>query len=138
MDERSLSDIFREVVTGFFDLLRSEIRLAKSEASHNAKQIGIRIAATVAYGIIAWLGLQAFLAFCIIGLGKMADGRYWLSSLVVSLVLLIPGVLLTIRSIKRIGQDASLPRLRDSLNHDQDVTNRKIRDISESTKKRVS
>jgi len=135
--EKPLSELIRDLINGSYALFQKEIKLARTEASHNARSIGRQVAASMTFAIIAWLGIQALLAFSIIGLGKLLDGKFWLSSLIVGLIFLVPGIFLTIRSIKKIGHDASLPASRESITEDQELMSKKIHNITEAAKKRI-
>ena len=87
--DRKMSAILKELLTAFSGLVRSEIRLAKVEMTENAKVVGKSAGKIGLFAVLAWLGTLSFVAFMIIGLGELLEGRYWLSALLVSLALLL-------------------------------------------------
>src|SRR5690606_13960399 len=56
------------------------------------------------------IGVFAFAAFLIVGLGVLLGGRFWLSSLLVALILLAGGVGLMYLGARRLGSAFSPPR----------------------------
>lgn len=132
MEERPLSFIIREFLDGFKGLLRGEIRLAKAEASQNARD-AIRQFAQIGFATaMATLGALVLLAFAVIGIGTLLDGRFWLSSLIVGSVLFFPGLILMLVSMRKVRIDASLPQLRDNLEEDTAMFRSRVRSLSET------
>ncbi len=137
MEDRPFSSIIRELGSGVQGLVSSEIHLAKSEVVHNLKDMAKQSGMAIVFATVAYLGVLALLAFLIIGLGRLFGERYWLSALIVGLLLGVPGVVLTIRSLQRIGYDATLPVARNNIQDDQSLLNRKLQQISEQARKRA-
>ena len=80
----------------------------------------------VFFGILLVLSAIPFLAFAVIGLGELLDGRYWLSSLIVSVVCAGLGSPLYRRAIKKITtEDFKFTQTRKSLNKALKVSNEK-------------
>lgn len=90
-DERSLGDLFTELLDETRTLLRQELKLAKAETSRTisnmtsgATQIGIG-------GVVAHAGFLAIVAAVILLLAELIPA--WLSALIVGLVLALVGYL---------------------------------------------
>ena len=132
--EKSITSIIRELILSFSGLVRSEINLAKVEMSQNARDIGKRAGTAVGFGIVAWLGVQALVAFLIIGLGQLI-GNYWLSSLIVGLLLAVPGALLAMNAIKKISETPKLPVATESLQNDKEFIAGRVQHLNETIKK---
>ena len=137
--ERSLSSVFNELSTSLREIVRSEIHLAKAELKVSTRNLNQDLTRAVVFGTIALLGVLPLIAFLVIGLGSLLGGSYALSALIVAAVFLIVGGTVAYGAIKRLKQrDLSLPRLRESIKDDREILNRKIHDISDETKRRVS
>lgn len=116
--EPSLGELFKRVTTDTNELVRQEIALAKTEmrqASATLARDGTKIG--VGLGL-ALVGAFAFTAFLIAGLGRLLDGRYWLSALIIGVVLLAIGALFArnaLADVKRRGltPDQTMATLRD-------------------------
>jgi uncharacterized membrane protein YqjE len=136
-EEQPFSSILKDLFQSVYDLVQSELRLAKAELKHNTKDVLHQVQSIGISAVIAWLGAQVLLAFAVIGLGSLI-GNYWLSALIIGLLLFIPGSLMTVMAIKRVRIETSLPASRSSLRNDYLVTSRKVQDIAEATRKRAS
>jgi putative superfamily III holin-X len=69
-DDRSLGDLFADLVRELGELVRQEAQLAKAELRQNATQASRAIAALVVGGAIVYAGVLALLAAAILGLGQ--------------------------------------------------------------------
>ena len=138
MEERPMSLIIKEITNSLVGLFRSEIRLAKTELARQSKYVARDSIKVALFGAIAGLGVLCLLAFVIVGLGDLFNGRYWLSSLLVGLALVIPGAVFAIQSAKQVGKDAKLPISRQSLEEDKEIIDRKLHDLSDRIKQRAS
>jgi hypothetical protein len=81
-DERSLSELVKQLSDQSTRLARMEVELAKAELQRKGKQIGIGAGA---FGAAAFLGLFAFAALTatlILALAEAVDG--WLAALIVT------------------------------------------------------
>ena len=84
-------------------------------------------------GILAWLGAHALVAFLIIGLGRLFDGNYWLSALIVSVLLIVPGALLAKRGLNRLKTvDPSLPNTMNSVQDDKLLIQGKVVELKQA------
>ena len=107
-----LSDINRAIQR----LVRAEFRLLQAEIKDASGRVGGDIRSAVMFTAIAMLGILPFLAFVVIGLGRILNDNYWLSALIVSVLCFGVGGTLAYRAFSRItAEDMSLPRSRRSL-----------------------
>lgn len=87
-EEPPLGELFKQLSNDASRLVRQEVALAKTELRESASVLG-KDAAKVGVGAgVAIMGAFAMLAFAIIGLGDLLD-NYWLSALIVGVVLLV-------------------------------------------------
>ena len=108
-ERRSLAALLREVANDSAVLLRQEIALAKAEIRQNIKDIAKHVSQLAVGGGFALLGLFVFVAFLIIGLGVLLGGSYWLSALIVAVLLLATGGTLGFLGIKHITTSRLAP-----------------------------
>src|SRR4051812_48586206 len=81
-----ISSAFKEIGMGITKLLRSEIRLATVELKESVRLMGKRSVTLIVFALIGALGILPLLAFFVIGLGRLLNDNYWLSSLIVAIV----------------------------------------------------
>lgn len=137
--KRSTGSVMSDLVHGLQNLVRSEIRLAKTEFQVMAKDTTRHIRLAVVFGVIALLGTLPFLAFLVIGLGKLLNDNYWLSSLILSVICIGVGSLLGVRFIHRIStQDFSFPHTRQSVQGETEMVREKIQEVTETIQRRAS
>lgn len=108
--EPSLGELLKRLTTDAGDLVREEVNLARAEL----KQAGSTLASDgakigVAVGL-ALLGALALTAFLVIGLGNLLGGNYWLSALIVGVVLLAVGGLLVRSAVNDVKQRGIMPQ----------------------------
>jgi len=104
--EPSLGELFTRLTSDTTELVRQEVALARAEM----RQVGGTLARDgarigIALGL-ALAGALALTAFLVLGLGELLGDRYWLSALIVAVVLLLVGGLLArgaIADVKRRG-----------------------------------
>ena len=133
MEDRPLSAIIRELVTGLSGLIRSEIKLARTEMTQNIQDLISNLARVVASATLMWLGILALTAFVIMGLGDLLGGHYWLSALSVGIIFVATGALFTFHAIKKMRKDLTLPRTLDSLGEDQQLLSESASEIVQKT-----
>lgn len=134
-----LGAAIQEIADAFGRMAKSEIQLAKAEARHAFSDFGRHIAMAVFFGVIALASALPLLAFAVIGLGRLLDDNYWLSSLIVGIVMLSVGGFFAYRYYRETRKDdLSLPNARESLRQERSILQHKLRDISEVTKRRAS
>lgn len=96
-DDRSLGELFGDLVRETGILVRQEVQLAKAELSRNAAEAGKGVASLVVGGAVVYAGFLALIAAAILALGQ-AGLPWWLSALVVGLVVAAVGALLISRA----------------------------------------
>jgi uncharacterized membrane protein YqjE len=116
----SLSHAIRDTATSFYGLIRSEVRLATAEIQHGAKDAAQRSVRGLVGVALIGLGALTLVAFAVIGLGAILDGRYWLSALVVSVLLVGIGAMLLNASMEGIREDVETLKNVRILHHDRD------------------
>jgi len=127
--EPSLGELFGQLSGDATHLIRSEVALAKAElreAGATLARDGAKIGIAAALGLV---GAFAAVAFLIIALGDLLD-NYWLSALIVTVVLLAIAAFMAksaINDIKRRGlkPEATLATLRE----DTDWAKREAQDL---------
>ena len=91
--EPSLGELFRRLTTDTSDLVRQEILLAKTELRQTTSAVARDSAKVGVAAGLALAGALTLTAFLVVGLGDLLN-NYWLSSLIVGLVLLAIGAVL--------------------------------------------
>ncbi|MEZ0391974.1 MAG: phage holin family protein [Pseudobdellovibrionaceae bacterium] len=102
---KSYGSIIRELGMSAKDLIQSEISLMTAELKHVAQDVGRHSAQAAAFGALLALSVFPFLAFVVIGLGDLLDGRYWLSSLIVAVICAAVGGPLAYRAFRKIKEN---------------------------------
>lgn len=108
-DDRSLGDLFAELTHETSTLVRQEVELARVELSQKVSRVGKDAASLAAGGALACAGLLAIVAAVILGLGE-AGLPWWLSALLVGVVIGGIGYLLVERARSAIKQADLAPR----------------------------
>lgn len=108
--DRSIAQLLRDLSDGTVLLIRQEIRLARTETFESV--LSLR---TGALWIGGGLGLAlaaggALVAFLILGLAQLLDGRTWLAALIVSVALGLVGWLCMMRGIESLSSARLAPR----------------------------
>lgn len=88
----SLGDLFSGLTSDLSSLIRKEIQLARTETTEKISSATRSIVLMAAGGLIAYAGFIALLAAAAIALGGLMP--YWLSALLVGIVVLIVGAIL--------------------------------------------
>lgn len=90
--EPSLGQLLNELTGDMSTLVRQELELAKAETMQKVSQATRSIMMMVAGGLLAYAGLIAIVIAAAIALGSLMP--YWLSSLIVGLVVVAIGAVL--------------------------------------------
>jgi hypothetical protein len=104
---RSASDILRDVVRDIQELLRSEVRLARTEVSEKAeraKSAGGYIGGAAVAGLLAGM---CFVAFCIALLSLAIP--VWAGTLIMAFLLGVGGALLWVQARNRLRNFHAVP-----------------------------
>lgn len=136
---RSTGSVMSELVHGLQNLVRSEIYLARAELQTTAKETSHNITLAVLFGVLALLGTLPFLAFLVIGLGKLLNDNYWLSSLIIGVICIGVGGAIAARFVKKLThQNLTLPNTRHSIEGETLMFKNKLHEVSESVQRRAS
>lgn len=106
-DDRSLGELFSELSRQTSTLIRQEVALAKVEMKQKGIEVGKDVGMMAAGGALAYAGLLALIATIIIVLAEFIP--WWLSALIVSLVVLGIGGLLVQRGMNALKQTSMAP-----------------------------
>jgi uncharacterized membrane protein YqjE len=85
---KSLGELFSDLSGDLSNLMRKEVQLAKTEMSENISRTVKNAILLVVAAVFVVFALFALVAAAIIGLGAVV-GSYWLSALIVAVVLLV-------------------------------------------------
>jgi len=108
-DDRSLGELFAELAQETATLARQEVQLAKTEMAQKAAQIGRNVGFLAIGGAVAYAGFLAILVAVIIVLA--ANGiPWWLSALLVGLVVAGVGYVLVQKGLTALKQQDLAPR----------------------------
>jgi uncharacterized membrane protein YqjE len=131
-------DVFSEIAGSLRGMAQSEIRLAKAEFLDHSRQMtnnAIKIGVFSGLAIVATL---PFLAFCVIGLGRLIGDNYWLSSLLVAIAFLLVGSGVAYLSLYRLKhRDLSLKATQTAFNNERQEIRGKLHEIGEAAKRRM-
>ena len=83
-DERSLSELARDLSNQTTELVHKEVELAKAELAQKGKQIGIGAGAFGGAGVFGFYAFGALTATLILALAEAVDA--WLAALIVTVV----------------------------------------------------
>jgi uncharacterized membrane protein YqjE len=106
-DDRSLGELFSELSRQTSTLIRQEVALAKAEIKEKGSEVGKDVGMMAAGGLLAYAGLLALIATIIIILAEFME--WWLSALIVSIVVLGIGGLLVQRGMSALKQTNMKP-----------------------------
>ena len=106
-EERSVSDVFQDILRNLQEMIRSEIRLAKMEIRGEAKQAvssGVWIAAGGVAATSAWILLLWTLAYALATRMSM-----WAATLLVAVVMAAAAAALIMSGIRRAKRIRPIP-----------------------------
>ncbi|MGI8554296.1 MAG: phage holin family protein [Dehalococcoidia bacterium] len=107
--ERSLGELFGDLAQETTTLVRQEMLLARTELSQKATRLGKDVGFLAMGGAVAYAGFLALVAAVIIGLATLGL-PWWLSSLVVGLVVAVVGYLLVQNGLSALRREDLAPR----------------------------
>ena len=106
--ERTLGEIFSDLTQNFSELVREEVALAKTELSQNASKLARDVVFLAIGGFIAYAGLLVLLAAAVLALAFLVP--FWLSALIVGLVVVIIGYAFVQKGISDLRNGAFMPK----------------------------
>ena len=108
-DERSIGELFADLAKESSVLVRQEVALAKAELTQKAGKVGKDIGFLAVGGLVLYAGLLAIIAAIIIVLGTIGV-PWWLSALVVGLVVAGVGYFLVQKGLDALKRENIAPR----------------------------
>ncbi len=108
-DNRSLGELFAELSRETSTLVRQEVQLAKVEMTQTASRVGQDIGFLAVGGAVAYAGFLALIAALILALAALGLA-WWLSALLVGLVVAGIGGFLVWRGLSALQQEDLAPR----------------------------
>ena len=134
----SFGGLFRDLGATAKNMLRSEVDLAVAELRGNLKETYQLTVKAALFGALAGLSALPFLAFLVIGLGELLGERYWLSSLIVSLVCAVGGGIPAYRAYQRlVNHEFSFHRTKENLEQQQRVVRDQVENLKDATLRRA-
>jgi hypothetical protein len=134
-DNFSYGSIFRELGHSTRELIRNELTLVTTELRQASKNLVDHSTQAAIFAGLLMISVFPFLAFLIIGLGDLLEGRYWLSSLIVAAVCALVGGPLAYRAFRKIkDRDLGLPYTMETLDQGAHVVQRKLDEIKHAAK----
>lgn len=128
-------EVLSEVIDSTKDVIRSEINLFATEFNTFLPKFTKHAGEAVAFGWLLALSVVPFLAFLVIGLGELLEGRYWLSSLIVSVVCALIGGPLSLRAFRKIkNEDFKFTQTKISLDKALHSTREKVDEVKAAAK----
>ena len=117
-EERSLGDLFADLSRETTTLVRQEMALAKTELTQKATRVGKDIGFLAIGGAIAYAGLLAFVAACVLALNLIVH-LWWLDALIVAIVVVGIGYFMVRKGLDNLREGNLAPtQTLDSLKQD--------------------
>jgi xanthine/uracil permease len=124
-DDRSLGELFSELTRQTSTLIRQEVALAKTEMTDKASKAGRDVGSLAVGGAVAYAGFLALVAAAIILLAEVIP--WWLSALVIGLLVALVGYLLIQRGLTNLKQEnLALQRTIETLRDDAEWAKRQV------------
>ena len=109
-DPRGLGALLKDLAEGSGELVRHELRLARTEARDLARGLGLGTVEVAMGAVLALLGVLALIAGLILLVGdQWLRDRYWLAALVVTVVAGAVGVFFAKRGLALLSPRALVP-----------------------------
>lgn len=108
-DERSIGELFGDLMQQTGTLVRQEMKLATTELSDKASRVGKDIGALAVGGAVAYAGFLALLAAIIIGLGQLGL-PWWIAALIVGVVVVAIGGLMVQKGLTALKHQNMMPQ----------------------------
>ncbi|HET6314386.1 MAG TPA: phage holin family protein [Chloroflexia bacterium] len=108
-EDRSIGELFADLAKESSVLVRQEVALAKAEMTQKAGEVGKDIGFLAVGGLVLYAGLLAIIAAIIIVLGTVGL-PWWLSALLVGLIVAGVGYFLVQKGLKALKRENLAPR----------------------------
>src|SRR5262245_12106522 len=127
--------VLREILDTSKEVVRNEIHLAKTEAKSTVERFASHASQLAAFGALFLLSVPPFVAFLVIGLGELLEGRYWLSALLVSLTFAAVGGILAFRALRQLKKTGvRMPATQRTLAREAELIGGKVENIRNATR----
>ncbi len=107
-NDRTIAELITRLSRGTVTLVRKEVQLAQAEMSQKASRVGKNVGFLVVESVVTYTGLLALVAAVILVLGLVIP--YWLSALIVGLVIAAIGAILVAKGANTLRQEDPTPR----------------------------
>jgi hypothetical protein len=132
--EAPVGDLLKRLGQDTSTLVKQEITLAKLEVRESIKGLAKDAGKLGAAAGLGLFGAFAFLAFVIAGLGDLID-NYWLSALIVAVLLLGAAAVLAKGAMNHMKQNSLTPEeTRQTLIEDQRWAKREVQEFKQAMK----
>lgn len=131
-DRKTYGHMMKEIGLSTRDLVRSELDLVFAESKLVLSEVKENAMRGIFFGFVAGLSAFPLIAFLVIGLGILLNDRYWLSSLIVGLVLAGVGGPLAYRSFQKIT--FKMPRSKAALGQELASVSKSFEDLQTTIK----
>lgn len=136
LPKETAASVVRALVRSTKDLAKSEIALVKADVKNSVREVGKHSAQAAIFGSLVALSVIPFLAFLVIGLGELLQGRYWLSSLLVSLGSALIGGALAYRAYDKIkNHDIDFQESKIVFSREVDAIKTQVHELKNRSKK---
>jgi len=103
-DDRSISELTKELLRDVSELVRRELDLAKSELTEKVRQLASGIGLAAAGAVLLLVALGALTATAIISLSTAMDT--WLAALIVTIVVGVAGTIVVLMGVRVLRRGA--------------------------------
>lgn len=131
LDKSTVVQAAMEISRSLGEVVRSDLRLASAEFKHAAAEFKSNAPAFFMASVVAILGVFPLMAFLVIGLGRILEGNYWLSSLIVGVIFSGFGGLVAYRSLQKLKlKEMTLPRTRIQFLKEKETLAKKVGELT--------
>lgn len=134
-EQRSYAQIWNEFGLSFRELVRSDLQLVLSEARSAKERLSGQARNAAIYAGLIFMSVFPFLAFAVIGLGKLLEERYWLSALIVSVLLAAIGAIGLYAAFAKIRKvDLNFSKTKAAIQREKQAFTRGIEKVQQAVK----
>jgi divalent metal cation (Fe/Co/Zn/Cd) transporter len=127
--EPSLGELFKQLTQDTGVLIKQEVALARTEMRENIQSVTRNAVKIAAGGVVAVVGVLVLVAFVVVLLGSLL-GNYWLSALIVGLLMVIVGGVMAKKAVDDIKDGGLAPEQTvETLKEDKEWLQNEIRDV---------
>jgi len=108
-EDRSLGELCSELSRETSTLVHQEVDLAKTELTHKAAEVGKDVGFLAAGALVAYAGFLTLVAMVVIALAQLGV-TWWLSALIVGVVVLAVGGLLVRTGLTALRNEGMAPK----------------------------